>query len=388
MYPGAAPPPQLSYPWCDTLDLPGHLHGPYSRTYRHSLRSIDRALGRLFQILKERRLPSGESLYERMTVLLFGDHGLSPSHHRIPVARLFRGEGLKMRDLSRPTQFLLEYLGLNWAQRADAIFVPGGSSVAELYLRHHVEDRTNPREPWTSRLSAGTLRRFPTPRHKAGIDLVRRLAGLPGMDVVLIQEAPGTVRVVGRAGQEAVVSLRLSDDGEERCAYMTVDDGDPLGYLDFGPAHPLVSSPSHPRFFGARDWLQATIASQHPYAVPRLPRAFGSHPTESDIILVSRSGFDFISPSKGDHGGLAADAMLTPFLIAGAVGAPRVAPPLLTSVDIMPTLLELLGIIPTSESLSCLDGKALPLSSLLRSPLPISKESAPAVDVAQKASHR
>lgn len=355
--------PRLTYLWLDTLDVGGHIYGPYSEVYARGLREIDRGLGLVLDAMRRRRVPEGGTLYDRVSVVLFGDHGLTPSSRKIEVPRLLRAEGLKMRDTSRVSQFINEYLGRDWARGVDGIFVPGGSSVAELYLRRPMDPeqgrdgrRRRNGPAWTERLVEEELERYPTPRSPLGLDIVERLSELEGVDLVLLKEREGCVRIVS---SDRGVARAILHPGGSLSAYVPIGDGDPLGYGAAEQTAPLVSRGEEPAWFPAKEWLWASVGTAYPFAVPRIPRAFGLHATESDLILVAKPGYDFLAHSRGDHGGLDPEGMLTPLLIAGP-GAPDPGQPLLaTTVDLLPTMLELMGVRPSPEFASCLDGVSL-----------------------------
>ena len=356
--------PQLAYIWCDTLDVGGHIYGPYSPQYRRGLMAIDRGLGGLFDAMRSRQVAEGGSYYDRAAVVLLGDHGLTPSSRLVDVAGFLQGEGLKLRDTSHVTQFVSEYLRRDWAGHVDAVFVPGGSSVAELYLRPRAdgaEARRPVRSPWTRRIGIGELETFVTPRHPEGVDVVRTLASLPGVDLALVKEDDHAVRIVTADRGEAL-ALRSMEPREETYAYVPIDGGDPLGYLRNEQTASLVTGPGDNRMkmFSARMWLLASIGTRYPFAVPRLPRAFGSHPTESDVILVAKPGYDFLARSRGDHGGLDPESMLTPILLAGPSMPRTEGTPVMATVDLLPLLLHLLGIDPPAEFVACLDGAPVP----------------------------
>ncbi|MFN7972137.1 MAG: hypothetical protein U0166_07255 [Acidobacteriota bacterium] len=261
--------------------------------------------------------------------------------------------GLKVRDTSHVTQFISEYMGRDWADRVDAVFVPGGSTVAELYLRG------GRRDPWTDRMSLAELCHYAVPGAPAGVDLPAVLAALPGMDMVLVREDDGAVRLVTSDRGEARVLMRhdTTEAPPELYAYVPIGDGDPLGYRTDPIAAPLVSPQVGPvRWANGRAWLLATLHTAHPWAVARIPHAFGRHATESDVITVARRGYDFLARSRGDHGGLDPETMFTPLVIASSGRAPLAGMPLLTTVDMLPTVLSLLGIAPSQDLAACLDG--------------------------------
>jgi hypothetical protein len=156
--------------------------------------------------------------------------------------------------------------------------------------------------------------------------------------VALRGDQPGAVIVQGAAGigiarrEGALLSYRIDED----------EGGDPLGYDALGLADGV------PRTETA--WLQATHASRYPDAVYRLT-ALMANPDAGDLVVLSAPGYDLgadyellVSNYRGGHGGLRADQLRVPYILAGpgvAAGA-RIATA--RAEDVGATLLALLGL--------------------------------------------
>jgi hypothetical protein len=154
--------------------------------------------------------------------------------------------------------------------------------------------------------------------------------------VALRGDAPGAVIVrsaagVGVARREGALLSYRSYEGE-----------DPLGYDALGLADGV------PRTETA--WLAATHASRYPDAVYRLT-ALMANPDAGDLVVLSAPGYDLgagyellVSNYRGGHGGLRADQLRVPYVLAGPGVARGARIAAARAEDVGATLLALLGL--------------------------------------------
>lgn len=335
--------PTLSLVVFNAFDLAAHFHGPVSPEALNALASIDVLFGEILTAVGQR--PGGLA---STSIILFGDHGMTPSGRFVDLAEFFRTRGLATVDVSTLGHVLLrERLGTLWTNWTDVILVAGGSNITQIYLRDEESGWAPPRDPG---------------RRQARLDaLANEIAALDGVDQVLLRDADGAVEVVDTTARARV--LTRGSGHTRRFAYV-VDAAateDPFGYLREPRTRSLVcrGGVRDDCFHSLTQWLDATADSTYPGAVPMLPKAFEPSEFAGDLMVAADVGYTFLQGQYGDHGHLHRDSMLTPLVIngPGVRDCPQPHQPKL--VDIFPTAAVLLGADPEDPAFAALDGRVL-----------------------------
>ncbi|MBN2053451.1 alkaline phosphatase family protein [bacterium] len=361
-----------------TTDLNGHFHGLDDPRYANSIIELDSLLGKLFANLKNLPGRHSPTCFEESHFIISGDHGMVSSGTYIDVARQFQNLQIPSLDLSGIFALLRNKLWSNWTEKLDVLVLPGGSSVAELYVRNYRQKEASSWSivPAFSLLNSYPSRNDPALRH----NLMHQLAAMQAIDLVMVQEDNDLYRIYSPLFGSARI-YRAGRRGSHRFLYhvpastIAWHGGDPLGYTQNPHSRDLVVTDEDltagnvnearfkERFFSEQQWLSATYHTSRPLAVPYIAKAFSPHSTRSDLIITSQPGFNFMKLSKGDHGGLNRGAIMSGLLLAG----PRVNPygslQQARLVDIYPTILALLDIEDAARH-SRLDGTVL--TSILR----------------------
>lgn len=317
-----------------------HVHGVDS-AYSAILRHLDGLIGRY----RERSRQLGVER-ERLYAVL-SDHGMIAVRENVDLRRHLEAHyGLALQR-DPPTYVFSADIrtGLSAYEGADAILVVNGNTMNYLYVR-------NPREEgsraWRIRPAWDDLLRYPTARGPVNwIEAVRRA---PGVELVVAQDEVARVHVWDRTGWAV-----LEHEGDNY-AYRPMQ-GDPLGYLPDSLARTLADG----RFHTPAEWLEATALTRFPYAVVRL-YDLASHPSAGDLVVTALPGFDLaddfeliVGDYRGGHGGLRADQLRVPYILAGPGVRPGARLRTARAEDIGATLHRLLGIAPSGRP----DGRVL-----------------------------
>jgi len=339
-------------------DMKGHFHGPESPELRRALVATDTLIGELAGALARAKTPSGRSVLDETSIILFGDHGMAPSGKFLDLEELFRRRGLVAYDASTATHVVLrERLGARWTRWPDAILVSGGSNITQIYFR-------SPFGGWADG-EAALPKEVERARRRPDVEEVeRQLLELAGVNQVMRQVAPREVQIRADGGRIAWV-IERGEGKDRRWAYVVPDGAtaDPLCYLDDPEVASLVArsgSLSSAAFLDADAWIERTWNARYPAAVPLVQKAFHPQRFAGDLIVTARLGWSFIKNQRGDHGNLERQVMFTPLVLNGAGVEEGAALSGARLLDIYPTAAVLLGADPNDPALTALDGRVLP----------------------------
>ncbi len=318
-------PNKLIFIVLNSVDLNGHLFGPYSDDYVESLKKVDSLIGELIAFLKNQR-SNGQTLFDMSNFIIFGDHGISPSGNHLNIERILRGYGFSTFDAGNPLSLITENLMGILDRDVDILHFPSGSNIADLYVRD-IENG----EPasWLRNPSIQLLRNYPN-RSKPlySYDLKNILTSIQPMDFILMRLGEDMVGIYGPGDREAIV-YRKKEDGKMKYLYQVTGSEDPLDYTNSEEIRDLVwigkevngsnyrNSTFSAFFHEEEKWLQLTWDHSHPNGPPLLSKAFDREETTSDIILTAREHFSFMRMVKGDHGALIPSSMFTALIVAG-----------------------------------------------------------------------
>lgn len=354
-------PPNLVFLRFSAVDLRGHFFGPSSELYREALRATDARVGELMVLLRAARLPDGSSVADRAHFVIFGDHGMADAERTLDLDAKLRALGFDPMPTSDVGSMVASVVNPGGVDNHDALALPGGSNLAEIYLRAREGERM---APWTKRPVDGQLRAWPMP--KGDVDLVGAFLADEGVDQVMFSEGPNRFRVMtARSG--ANILRRYRPDGSWELAYQPdVRGEDPFGYCAGALAEMCCEVVSDGCFYSAEAWQTATWGETTPFAPVFVAKAFSGELSErADLIVTSKAGVGFMAQMKGNHGNLQPECTHTLMAFAG----PEIdASADLTGarlIDLYPTVLGLLGM-EEARLAQPGDGRALPV---MRPPL-------------------
>lgn len=359
----ARQPPNLVFLRFSCVDMRGHVYGSSSEEYREAIRSVDRLLGELVGVLKLATLPGGDSLYDRATFVLFSDHGMADTPTLVDLDAALREMGFDPMPTADIGEVILSAIDTERIEEHDALSFPGGSNIAYVYLR----DRHGAHLlGWNKAPHPDDLRAFPLPN--GPVDVAGELAGLDGVDTVLVQAAPTRFRIEGGERGAATVHLRYLSDGSWTLGYEPDDAGeDPLALCSSDLAEGLCCRrdvegelPSS-CFHTVDTWFAVTADQPLPAAPFFVAKAFsGVAPERPDLIVTGEPGVGFMAQSRGNHGNMQRDSVEIPVLVAGPRVRASTAIEDAWLIDLYPTLMKLFGL-ETDLQRYPGDGEALPI---------------------------
>ncbi len=364
------PYPSLVFLGITGLDLAGHSRGPNSDIYKTQLVETDRLLGGLIKFLQRTKDERGKRLFDKSLFLVFGDHGMVSSSRFVDLPTIFKTEGFKVSDLGTLGHMVSEKLNPFWMFDREILSVPGGSNISELYVRRKFQGRVL---EWDEFCSYNELRDYPIEswfQETRNVDIIELLLEQEGIGEVLAAAYDNVVRVHTPDRGSATI-YRRPGLGNDTFAYQVLNSSegtDPFGYLKNPQAEDMVCADKSMTvnnwveesfdhyFYPLRKWVEATMGTDYPAAVPLIPKAFTKQNTTSDIIVNAAPPYNFSRYFQGDHGTLVKESITSGMLIAGKGVKAGADISDFMLVDVLPTMLKLLGISmpPTFEKF--LDG--------------------------------
>ena len=311
----------------DVLSHMGGMDAGYVELVRH----IDHLIGRY------RARAAALGLDGQRVYAFVSDHGVVDVGRHVDLRAALAPLGVHLKrdpssalwdaDLDTPRAAYAEW---------DGVIAVNGNTMNYMYLR---DPSSGTGEGLGGAPAPAALRAY---RPRAGgpsVDVIDVLRKIPGVELVAARTDSTTVAVFDRTG---FGEIRLTDG---RYAYRAVGH-DPLGYCAHPATRPLADGT--PRT--ADTWLAATAETTYPYAVVRLYDVV-THPKAGDIVLTAEAGYDLapdfelvIGGYRGGHGGIRADQIRVPYVLAGpgVVSGGRLA--VARAEDIGATLRHLLGL--------------------------------------------
>jgi len=327
--------PKVQWITFSSLDGYQHVHGTDAR-YAALLRHADGLIG----LYRQASTRLGQEPYRVYAVV--SDHGVADARVNVDLRSVLRECcGLSaVRD--RATRFRTSSLDVPLSEydEADAIVVVNGNMMNYLYVR---DPSAAPGQQWRRPLGEARLSRY----GQRGVDLVEGLLSASGVELVIVRgDLPGLVVVRGGAGRGLI-----SRHGAA-LAYRA-EGADPLGYAARGLADDVARTPAQ--------WLSATHDAGHPDAVHRIAVLMENRDA-GDLVVTSAAGYDLgagyellVGSYRGGHGGLRADQIRVPYVVAGPGVARGARIPAARAEDVGVTLLALMGLAPEGEA----DGELL-----------------------------
>lgn len=346
-----------------------HFDGVDSPALDQTLRSFDRAFGRLLRRLEKR------GIADRILYAVVSDHGHTPYANVVDVTEL-----VHRALFAHPTE--TDCAGAKCVLRpvpgvkektydvGEAEIAVGAYRGAMIWLPSVRPPEDVPRALRSKKRSASRLVRAAAPPSAEPSAFAAALARAPEVGLVATRgPAGGRVVLYGPRGRAEIV--RSAEPGEAPLyAYRVLEGEDPLGYMSIDAIRPLVASPHR-----AETWLAATAGSAFPDLPVQLAEFFDS-PRSPDVYISPANGWGFTPARVGGHGSLSRGDLVVPMLFAGPgvvpgrIGAAR-------TVDLAPTLLGYLGVPFVAEEL---DGEDLGIGRRrgLPAPAPVIPAAGPA----------
>lgn len=284
-------------------DAYDHVHG-MDATYRLLVRHVDTMIGR-YRAESARLGQEPQRVYA-----VLSDHGVVDATRNVDLAadlaaryglRLDRDHATNLRSdaLTRP---LDDYAD------DDGIVAVNGNTLNYLYFRDPAQAR---HEGFRAPLPWTLLTAYPR-RGGAPVNLIDAVSACEGVELVAYRDAHGDAALRGASG---VATIHASGD---ELAYTFTGD-DPLGYASDPRVMPLLDGRPH----SADAWLAATHAGLYPDAPLRVHRLLHADGC-GDLVVTAKPGYDLardfemiVGNYRGGHGGLRADQMRVPYILAG-----------------------------------------------------------------------
>lgn len=313
-----------------------HISGT-DATYVGLVRHIDGLIGR-YRAESQRLGQEDKRVYA-----VISDHGVIDVHKNVDLRQALGAAGLRAwrGEATHLRQSKLDDPLSTWAD-VDVILAVNGNAMNYVYLR---APGVTGDEAWRTQPEPGAAFQQPPHRGGAPVNVVDVLRKAEGVELVVMRaDAAGQVRVFSRTGEGRITpqggGLAYACEGE-----------DPLGYAQAEASRGLCDG--RPR--SDREWLQATHATGFPDAVVRLHRLMTARDV-ADLVVTAAPGYDLaadyemiVGNYRGGHGGLRADQLRVPYILAGP-GVPagqRLATA--RAEDVGATMLRLAGCPPPSQ---------------------------------------
>ena len=309
--------PQVIFAYMPATDEMGHRFGPSSEKYRQGMKNADEQVARICSALQH------NGLLEKTYLVLVSDHGFvgCGKDRYLDLARLLEEEcslRLVTEGPGRRTHYSDRAAYFN---RYEAVVVTGGDRRANIYMSGD--------DGWSQLATDERL-----------APIVRLLARQEAVGLVGWRHRDG-VAVENHLGRALIVrkpAVRASALADRHYSYRVIDGQDPLGYTGSLRDSGLLDGAFH----GADAWLAATAVTEHPDLPCQLAEVFDSRRT-GDLLVFAADGWAFAPGSLGGHGGVTADDMLVPMVIAGPGIMPGRSIAVARTVDVAPTIVEMLG---------------------------------------------
>ena len=274
------------------IDENSHLHDPFDERTIASYINMDRAVGRIAELLQSK------GIYDETILVVVSDHGLTATSVHIPLVNITQEHG-----------FNPHFYPKLYRQSCDSAVCESGNAMAHIYFR-----RT---EQWGPHWTWDELERDRRCR-----SLIEDLVQREGITFVGARDGNNGVVFKGKSG---LLRARRVDQQYEA----SLQGVDPLG------GHPVGR-------FTREELFHGTYEFTYPDAVHQLFMLFSSR-RSGDIVVSAEPGFDLrlqyeYPEHRSSHGSLHKLHMQVPFMISVPVRDEH-----LSNCDIVPTILSLTG---------------------------------------------
>jgi predicted AlkP superfamily pyrophosphatase or phosphodiesterase len=323
--------PKIQWVGFTSPDAHAHIHG-MNAGYDALLETVDGLIG----AYRAQSRARGEE--SRRVYAVLPDHGLVGVQQNVDLRVRLSAVGVRV-DREEAVRVFDDRLDDDLTKRlraTDVVLLVNGNSLNYLYVRNPRADRDA--GDFLVRVPREELRAFPVPG-RAPVDLIATLLATEGVDMVLARDRQGNVFIHSRNGQARI------DKTEAGFVYEPLGE-DPLGYSQDPRTAALIDGAPH----GAAAWLDASAHTQFPDAIYRV-HALLENPGCGDLVVLAKAGFDlaadyerFVLNYRGGHGGLRADELRVPYILAGPGIAAGVTVPVARAEDVGATLATALSL--------------------------------------------
>ncbi|MDD4889469.1 MAG: alkaline phosphatase family protein [Phycisphaerae bacterium] len=306
-----------------------------SPDYRGSIRQADRRIGRILGDVQR------AGLLDKLVIAMISDHGHADTPNHPAVDRWLNDDvGLNILSGEPDDEDSPFETRLAKYERVAGVTYNGGDRYWTVYLRRPIRNdgKLVRMAAWVERPTADDLHRYPV-RRGGDVDLPAKLLEQKSIEAVAYRAAEDAVHVLFRSGEVEFRRLPASagaPPADRPIRYRLVAGTHPPEWAGRLPADVLAGKP-----LTGRQWLDATHATEF----PDLPEQILAHfdgKLAGDVVVFPTPGWDIDGWRKAGHGGIHANEMLAPMVLAGP-GVPHNRLGAARSVDMMPTLLQLLG---------------------------------------------
>jgi hypothetical protein len=273
------------------IDNYSHLTHPLHNSVIDSYIRVDRNIGELVSILKQR------GKLEETLLILGSDHGLTQTHSHFDLLEFMNEYGFK--TLYYPNIFRSFF-------SATAANMVSGNSMSNLYFKCN--------NMWNGFDPVGYS------------DFIYKLLDRPEIDIILFRCTDRKICILSKRGS----AYTWFDDNKRFINYELDSENDPFGYE------------SMPKKINADEILKLTYNTDYPDSLLQINQLFES-PRTGDIVLSSAHGYDLRAKHENpehcsSHGSLLKEHMIVPLAVNT-----KIAREFIRTVDVFPSILELLG---------------------------------------------
>ena len=300
-------------------DFRAYRHGINSPRYREALRHTDRQIGRVLGDFRR------AGLLDKIVIVLMSDHGMTDVQRHLNVSAYLRNElALDVARARLWEQTPFEQRQARY-ERHRAVLNTCGDRYAALSLRAPLAGpASDALAPWPARPTLAQLSSYPTadgpvdlPARLIAHEAIGAVAAAAGADRVRLWTDNGCVELHQPAGRGGTITYRVLQ-GVSPFEAPADGSADPAG------------------------WLAATHGGDYADAPAQLLAYFRSR-LAGDLVLFAAPLWDFNNVNRAGHGGLVAEELHVPLLMAGPGVPHQTLETPVRTVDLTPTILALLG---------------------------------------------
>ena len=275
-------------------DAYNHVFGT-DETYRYLLHHIDSLIGTYIQYTNQ----LGHA--QTRSIAIVSDHGISDVDSNFNFLKWAKDSmGLEI-ERGKSVHIFSSALDepLSNLKNKDGFFVINGNLAAYLYMANpNIKEDTL---RWKSPISSDILTNYTIGNRLVNIPL--QIAKNPEIELVLYKQDKHNIMVL-HGDEKAKIHFE-----NQKLSYSTIK-GNPLSY----PVEIIG------KYLSYDEWLQNTVNTQYPYAVPRIFDLFTANGI-GDIVITSSKGVDlandyeiFVGDYKGGHGALRKEVISVPYV--------------------------------------------------------------------------
>lgn len=281
--------PKFSFITFLGVDEDSHLSSPFSEKTLRAYETVDKSVGKIIEILKEK------NIYDQTLIFGSADHGLSDTKHHFELCDFVKNQGYK--TFVYPKVYMKD---------STAACMVSGNAMAHLYFKSG--------SSWEKEMFHEELTEK---------NLIQPLLEQESIDILISRTSKQSVMVNSKRGQ-----AEISFTNDE--LHYHVHGTDPFGY-------PAVLSPKN-------SYYDATVGTDYPDAIMQAWQIMQAS-RAGDLIVTAKIGHDLrdrfeIPEHFASHGSFHREHMLVPILCNQKMDT---AIPKRT-VNIFPTILKLMGV--------------------------------------------